>query len=42
MEKVSLYETAKRGGKAAAFAALIDRLKAACEGLTLPETVEQC
>ena len=41
MEKVGLHETAKRGGKAAAFAALIDRLKAACEGLTLPETVEQ-
>ena len=41
MEKVGLHETAKRGGKAAAFAALIDRLKAACEGLTLPETAEQ-
>ncbi len=37
----SLYATAKGGGKAAAFAAIIDRLKAACEGLTLPETVEQ-
>ncbi|MDT3737778.1 MAG: 3'-5' exonuclease [Denitratisoma sp.] len=39
--KVSLYGTAKQGGKAATFAALVDRLKAACEGLTLPETVEQ-
>jgi DNA helicase-2/ATP-dependent DNA helicase PcrA len=40
-EKVSLYGTAKQGGKAAAFAALVDRLRAACDGLTLPETVEQ-
>jgi DNA helicase-2/ATP-dependent DNA helicase PcrA len=40
-EKVSLHSTAKGGGKAAVFAALIDKLKAACEGLTLPETVEQ-
>jgi DNA helicase-2/ATP-dependent DNA helicase PcrA len=40
-EKVSLHSTARSGGKAAAFAALIDKLKAACEGLTLPETVEQ-
>ncbi|MCL4725271.1 MAG: ATP-binding domain-containing protein, partial [Rhodocyclaceae bacterium] len=39
--KVSLYGTAKQGGKAAAFAALVDKLKAACDGLTLPETVEQ-
>ena len=39
--KVSLYATAQGGGKAAAFAALVDKLKAACEGLTLPETVEQ-
>jgi DNA helicase-2/ATP-dependent DNA helicase PcrA len=39
--KVSLHSTAKGGGKAAAFATLIDKLKAACEGLTLPETVEQ-
>ncbi|GIK25171.1 MAG: DNA helicase [Betaproteobacteria bacterium] len=39
--KVSLYATAQQGGKAAAFAALVDKLKAACEGLTLPETVEQ-
>jgi DNA helicase-2/ATP-dependent DNA helicase PcrA len=37
----SLHETAKRGGKAAVFAELVDKLKAACEGLTLPETVEQ-
>jgi len=40
-QKVSLYGTAKGGGKAAAFAALVDKLKAACDGLTLPETVEQ-
>ena len=40
-EKVSLHDTARKGGKAAAFAALVDRLKAACDGLTLPETVEQ-
>ena len=39
--KVSLYATAKQGGKAAAFAALVDQLKSATEGLTLPETVEQ-
>ena len=39
--KVSLHSTAQDGGKAMVFAALIDRLKAACEGLTLPETVEQ-
>jgi DNA helicase-2/ATP-dependent DNA helicase PcrA len=39
--KVSLYATAKGGGKAAAFAALVDKLKTACAGLTLPETVEQ-
>ncbi len=39
--KVSLCETAQGGGKAAAFAELIRKLKAACEGLTLPETVEQ-
>jgi DNA helicase-2/ATP-dependent DNA helicase PcrA len=39
--KVSLYATAKGGGKAAAFAALVDELRAACEGLTLPETVER-
>ena len=39
--KVSLHETAKGGGKAAVFAELVDKLKAACEGLTLPETVEQ-
>jgi DNA helicase-2/ATP-dependent DNA helicase PcrA len=38
---VSLCDAAKGGGKAAVFAALIDKLKAACEGLTLPETVEQ-
>ena len=40
-EKVSLHSAARSGGKAAVFAALIDKLKAACEGLTLPETVEQ-
>ena len=39
--KVSLCEAAKGGGKAAAFAELIGKLKEACEGLTLPETVEQ-
>jgi DNA helicase-2/ATP-dependent DNA helicase PcrA len=39
--KVSLCEAAKEGGKAAAFAELIRKLKEACEGLTLPETVEQ-
>ncbi len=39
--KVSLCETAKGGGKAAVFAELVDKLKVACEGLTLPETVEQ-
>ena len=39
--KVSLYATAQGGGKAAAFAALVDKLRAATEGLTLPETVEQ-
>jgi len=39
--KVSLYSTAQGGGKAAAFAALVDKLRAASEGLTLPETVEQ-
>ena len=39
--KASLCATARGGGKAAVFAALIDKLKAACEGLTLPETVEQ-
>ena len=39
--KVSLYSTAQGGGKAAAFAALVDQLKAACQGLTLPEIVEQ-
>ncbi len=39
--KVSLCETARSGGKAAVFAELIGKLKAACEGLTLPETVEQ-
>jgi len=38
---ISLYAASKQGGKAAAFAALIDALKAACEGLTLPEMVEQ-
>ncbi|CAG0962704.1 DNA helicase II [Rhodocyclaceae bacterium] len=40
-EKVSLHSAARSGGKAAVFAALIDKLKAACEGLTLSETVEQ-
>ncbi|MEZ5616706.1 MAG: 3'-5' exonuclease [Rhodocyclaceae bacterium] len=39
--KVSLCETARSGGKAAVFAELIRKLKEACEGLTLPETVEQ-
>ncbi len=39
--KVSLHRTAQGGGKAAAFVALIDGLKAACDGLTLPEMVEQ-
>jgi len=39
--RVSLYATAQGGGKAAAFAALVDKLRAACDGLTLPETVEQ-
>ena len=39
--KVSLYSTAKGGGKGAVFAALVDKLKSATEGLTLPETVEQ-
>jgi DNA helicase-2/ATP-dependent DNA helicase PcrA len=38
---MSLYAAAQGGGKAAAFAELVHRLKAASEGLTLPETVEQ-
>ncbi len=41
MAKTSLYATALAGGKATAFAGLVRKLKAACEGLTLPETVEQ-
>ncbi|MDR2239237.1 MAG: UvrD-helicase domain-containing protein [Zoogloeaceae bacterium] len=38
---ISLYQAAKQGGKTAAFAALVDQLRAASDGLTLPETVEQ-
>ncbi len=37
----SLCAAARGGGKAAAFAALVDRLRADSEGLPLPELVEQ-